>query len=226
MILPDKILRARCHQEGYHLDRRPGDPPLVEPYDPSLVRPASIDMRLGTSFRVSRTDKLMAIDLADVPPPDLISEPVGVEPDGYFVIHPGEFVLASTLETINVPRDLAMYLDGRSSLARLGLLAHITAGYFDPGFSGVGTLEFVNLNKVPIMLRPGQIVCQSRWMKLQAPPENDYSTQYAGLPGRYQGDTEAVGSRHGETPPMGAAPLGWTEYDWRVYHGQIRDPLS
>lgn len=198
----------------------------LEPFDESLIQPASVDLRLGTTFRVARTHKIACIDLAAVPSEDEISEMVEVplykapcpacegsgvgqlivlrdgthacscggagviyDDAGQFIIHPGEFVLGSTLERIRVPIDVVMALEGKSSLARLGLLPHVQAGYFDPGWDGVGTLEMVNLSEVPIILRPGLTICQSRWTRLENPAARPYS-------GRYQGDLAVAGSRY------------------------------
>src|SRR5207237_1118859 len=150
-----------------HQLRRIAEDGALDPFDPSLVRPASIDLRLGNTFRVARSHRVSTVDLIDIPDVDDMTELVTVpyyrewSPThkqytinlaGKFVIHPGEFVLASSLEIITVPRKLAMYLDGRSSLGRLGLAIHVTAGYFDPGFTGRGTFELVNLSRVPIIL--------------------------------------------------------------------------
>lgn len=162
----------------------------VDPFDPALVNPASIDLRLGTGFRRQNTWAVSFIDLGDVPEADLTTELVEVEIGGRFVIHPGEFVLGSTLERLRIPHDLAMSIDGKSSLARLGLMVHITAGYFDPGFEGVGTIEMANLSPVAIVLRPGLPICQSKWIRMEAPPAHPYS-------GRYQGATSVEGSRYG-----------------------------
>jgi dCTP deaminase len=178
MILPDHELR-RIAEAG-----------AVDPYDPEMVQPASIDLRLGTSFRVYDRNSVTAIDLGDPPDGDAIMTEVRVDEGDPFVLHPGEFALGSTWERITVPVDLAMYIDGKSSLGRYALAVHITAGYFDPGFSGVGTLELANFAPVPIVLRPGLPICQSRWMRLASPPDRAYE-------GRYQGDTGAAPSRYG-----------------------------
>jgi dCTP deaminase len=164
-------------------------PSLLDPFEPGNVQPASIDLRLGTSFRVPDSHTYAHIDLDDVPPST--TTPVDVALGAPFVLHPGEFVLGSTVERIHVPNDLAMYLDGKSSLGRIGLAAHVTAGYFDPGFQGIATLELVNLYPVAIVLRPGKLICQSRWMRLEDPTERPYR-------GRYQGDSGAGGSRYGQ----------------------------
>lgn len=159
-------------------------PTLVSPFDPANVQPASIDLRLGSSFRVPER-QLAYIDLEDVP--EVTTNP-HLSPER-FTLHPGEFVLGSTLERITVPNHLTMYIDGKSSLGRLGLAAHVTAGYFDPGWDGIGTLELVNLFPVPIVLRPGRLICQSRWMRLTEPTNSPYC-------GHYDGDDGAEGSRY------------------------------
>jgi dCTP deaminase len=151
------------------------------------------DLKLGTSFRRVRDpgyDQRVSIDLANVPHQDEITRQVDVPMGESFWLKPGEAALGSTLERIFVPHHLAMYLDGKSSLGRLFLAVHITAGYFDPGFTGVGTLEFVNLFNRPLILRPGLPICQARWMTLVRPPRDAYS-------GHYQGDEGATGSRYG-----------------------------
>lgn len=163
-------------------------PYLLDPFEEKNVQPASIDLRLGTSFRVPDRHR-SSVDLNNVPTDT--TTPVDVEIDGPFVLHPGEFALGCTMERISVPPDLAMYIDGKSSLARIGMAAHVTAGYFDPGFDGVGTLELVNLFPVAIILRPGCLICQSRWMTLDEPTERPYR-------GRYQGDDGSAGSKYGK----------------------------
>jgi dCTP deaminase len=169
-------------------------PDLLDPFEAGNVQPASIDLRLGSTFQVPRRD-LTHVDLACVPESTTTQAHVD---DGHstlgadgFVLHPGKGVLAATLERIRVPDDLVMVIDGKSSLGRLFLAAHVTAGYFDPGWDGIGTLELVNLSEVAITLRPGRLICQSRWMRLTAPCKRPYR-------GRYQGAEEAQGSRYGQ----------------------------
>lgn len=177
MILHDAALEDLCMRER-----------LIEPYDPARLQPASIDLTLGSTFRVTRTHRHRFIDLMEGAPEDL-TEPVTVEDE--FVLHPGEFVLGATAEWIKVPDRMVGVLDGKSSLGRLGLLVHVTAGYFDPGFSGVGTLEFVNLLDVPIVLRPGLAICQFRVHLMQDAARVPYR-------GRYQGDMTVAPSRYGQ----------------------------
>ena len=125
----------------------------IDPYDASLVQPSSIDVRMDKFFRVFNNSKYTHIDPKQEMP-DLTSE-VEVPEGEAFVLHPGEFVLASTLEHFTLPADLAGRLEGKSSLGRLGLLTHSTAGFIDPGFSGHITLELSNVANLPITLWPG-----------------------------------------------------------------------
>lgn len=156
----------------------------IDPYDPDAIQPASIDLRLGFKFRVPVDHSVTAIDLADVR-----EETQLVEPKDGFVLHPGEFALGATYERITIPNDMVGRMEGKSSLGRLGLIVHVTAGFFDPGFSGVGTMEFVNLRRVPIVLRPGRRICQFSFARLSGPVETPYK-------GRYQGDEGPTGSRY------------------------------
>ena len=122
----------------------------IDPWDPSLVQPASVDVRLGSSFRVFHNHRTAAIDLRD--PPAALTEPHVIKDDEPFVIHPGEFCLGSTLEYIALPADIVARIEGKSSLGRLGLIVHATAGFCDPGWRGTLTLELNNLTRVPIKL--------------------------------------------------------------------------
>ncbi len=159
----------------------------IDPYDQSLLQPASIDCRLGTTFRVVMAHRHPHVDLAAVPL-DLTEERV-VEDGDYFQLDPGAFVLGRTAEVIRVPTTMVARLEGKSSLGRLGLIIHVTAGFFDPGFEGYGTLEFVNLLQVPILLRPGLPICQFSFYQL-AGEARPYS-------GRYTDGNDATGSRYG-----------------------------
>ncbi|MFL5894406.1 MAG: dCTP deaminase, partial [Thermoleophilaceae bacterium] len=125
----------------------------IEPWDPAMVQPASVDLRLGDSFRVFHNFRTSAIDLRD-PPKDLTEE-VTVGADEPFVIHPGEFCLGRTAEWVELADDLLARVEGKSSIGRLGLIVHATAGFVDPGWKGTLTLEFANLTRVPIKLYAG-----------------------------------------------------------------------
>lgn len=163
----------------------------IDPYDPALIQPASIDVRLDRYFRVFDNHKYPHIDPA-VEQPDL-TRLVEVGADEVFVLHPGEFVLASTLEQITLPTDLASRLEGKSSLGRLGLLTHSTAGFIDPGFSGHVTLELSNMATLPIKLYPGMRIGQLCMFRLSSPSTHPYGAKVYGS--RYQGQRGPTASR-------------------------------
>jgi dCTP deaminase len=164
----------------------------VDPWDPKMVQPASIDLRLGDSFRVFHNHKVTAIDLSA--PPQNLTEEV-VTPDGEaFVIHPGEFCLGRTLEWVKIPDDIVARIEGKSSLGRLGLIVHATAGFCDPGFEGTLTLELNNLTRVPIRLYPGLPIAQLSFMTLDRAAQRPYGSP--GLGSHYQGQRAATESRY------------------------------
>lgn len=186
MLLSDHDLRAEI--EGGRV--------RVDPFEPAMIQPASIDVRLDRWFRVFENHKYPFIDPA-AEQPDLTRE---VTPDGDepFTLHPGEFVLASTFERVSLPDDLAARLEGKSSLGRLGLLTHSTAGFIDPGFTGHITLELSNVATLPILLYPGMKVGQLCFFRLSSPADNPYGQGADGS--RYQG-------QRGPTPSRSA--LNW-----------------
>ena len=155
----------------------------LEPYDPAMVQPSSIDVRLDRFFRVFENHRYPHIDPA-VEQPDLtrLVEPEGDDP---FILHPGEFALGSTYEVVSLPDDIASRLEGKSSLGRLGLLTHSTAGFIDPGFSGHVTLELSNVATLPIKLWPGMKIGQLCLFRLSSPAEHPYGSAVYGS--RYQG---------------------------------------
>jgi dCTP deaminase len=163
----------------------------IEPYDAGLVQPSSIDVRLDRFFRVFNNSRYTHIDPA-LQQDDLTTEvePAGDDP---FVLHPGEFVLGSTLEVITLPDDLAARLEGKSSLGRLGLLTHSTAGFVDPGFSGHITLELSNVANLPITLWPGMKIGQLCMFRLTSPSEHPYGSAVYGS--RYQDQRGPTPSR-------------------------------
>jgi dCTP deaminase len=165
----------------------------VDPWDPALVQPASIDLRLGDSFRVFHNHRVTAIDLRDVP--TNLTEEVKVREDEPFVIHPGEFCLGRTLEWVELPDDVVARVEGKSSLGRLGLIVHATAGFVDPGWKGTLTLELNNLTRVPIKLWPGLAIAQLSVMALDRPAERPYGSPDLGS--HYQGQVAATESRYG-----------------------------
>ena len=178
---------------------------VVDPWDPLMVQPASIDLKLGSSFRVFHNHRIQVIDLAD--PPTGLTEHVEIGDEDPFVIHPGEFVLGRTLEYVEIPDDVVARIEGKSSLGRLGLIVHATAGFVDPGFTGTLTLEITNFNSVPIVLRPGLPIAQLSFMTLDRAAERPYG--HPDLGSHYHGQVEATESRYRTRPP-GPAPTSTT----------------
>lgn len=163
----------------------------ISPYDPGLVQPASLDVRLDRYFRVFVNRRYPCIDPAVQQ--SFLTTAVEVHPEEAFVLHPGEFVLASTLERVTLADDVASRLEGKSSLGRLGLVTHATAGFIDPGFSGHVTLELSNVATLPIKLWPGMRIGQLCFMPLSSPAERPYGSE--GLESRYQGQEGPTASR-------------------------------
>ncbi len=163
----------------------------VEPYTDAMIQPSSIDVRLDRWFRVFENHRYPHID-PSIEQPDLtrLIEPEGDEP---FVLHPGEFVLGSTYEVVTLPDDIAGRLEGKSSLGRLGLLTHSTAGFIDPGFSGHITLELSNVANLPILLYPGMKIGQLCLFRLSSAAEHPYGSEKYGS--RYQGQRGPTPSR-------------------------------
>ncbi len=181
MLLSDRDIRAEI-QAG-----RVG----VDPFEEAMIQPSSVDVRLDKFFRVFENHKYSVID-PSIEQAELTREVV-VEGDEHFILHPGEFVLASTYEVITLPDDIAGRLEGKSSLGRLGLLTHSTAGFIDPGFSGHITLELSNVANLPVKLFPGMKIGQLCLIKLSSPAEHPYgSAIYAS---RYQGQRGPTPSR-------------------------------
>ncbi|MDQ6935240.1 MAG: dCTP deaminase [Actinomycetota bacterium] len=163
----------------------------LEPLDRGMVQPSSVDVRLDRFFRVFENHRYGHIDPAE-DQSDLTREvePAGDEP---FILHPGEFVLGSTYEVVTLPDDIAARLEGKSSLGRLGLLTHSTAGFIDPGFSGHVTLELANVANLPIKLWPGMKIGQLCFFGLSSPAEHPYGSAKYGS--RYQGQRGPTPSR-------------------------------
>jgi dCTP deaminase len=164
---------------------------VLEPYEPAMIQPSSIDVRLDKFFRVFDNHKYAAIDPA-VEQPDL-TRLVEVESGNPFVLHPGEFVLGSTYESVTLPDDIAARLEGKSSLGRLGLLTHSTAGFIDPGFEGNVTLELSNTATLPINLWPGMKIGQLCFFQLSSPAEHPYGSSASGS--RYRGQRGPTASK-------------------------------
>ncbi|WP_214325312.1 dCTP deaminase [Nonomuraea sediminis] len=163
----------------------------LDPFDRDMIQPSSIDVRLDRFFRVFENHRYPHID-PSIEQPDL-TRMVEPEADEPFILHPGEFVLASTYEVVSLPDDLASRLEGKSSLGRLGLLTHSTAGFIDPGFSGHVTLELSNVATLPIKLWPGMKIGQLCVFKLSSPAEHPYGSEKYGS--RYQGQRGPTPSR-------------------------------
>jgi dCTP deaminase len=163
----------------------------IEPFDPSLVQPSSIDVRVDGQFRVFHNSRHAYIDVRE-PMEDLteLVEPSGDDP---FILHPGEFVLGQTLERVTLPDDLVARLEGKSSLGRLGLLIHSTAGFVDAGFSGNLTLELSNVANLPITIYRGMPIGQLSFMRMDGPVEHPYGSGETGS--KYQGQGEPTPSR-------------------------------
>ena len=181
MLLSDRDIRAEVDSGRVRLD----------PYTPELIQPSSIDVRLDRYFRVFENHRYPHIDPA-VEQPDL-TRLVQTEGKDPFVLHPGEFVLASTYEVVSLPDDVAGRLEGKSSLGRLGLLTHSTAGWIDPGFSGHVTLELSNVATLPIKLWPGMKIGQLCLFRTSSPAEHPYGSSVYGS--RYQDQRGPTPSR-------------------------------
>jgi len=164
---------------------------VLEPFAPDMVQPSSVDVRIDRFFRLFDNHKYAVIDPA-LEQPEL-TRLVEVEPEDPFVLHPGEFVLASTYEVVSLAAGIAARLEGKSSLGRLGLLTHSTAGFIDPGFSGHVTLELSNVATLPIKLWPGMKIGQLCFFRLSSPAEHPYGTDRYGS--RYQGQRGPTASR-------------------------------
>ena len=163
----------------------------LDPFDEAMVQPSSVDVRLDRFFRVFENHRYPHIDpSADQPDLTRQVEPAGEEP---FILHPGEFVLGSTYEVVTLPDDVAARLEGKSSLGRLGLLTHSTAGFIDPGFSGHVTLELSNVATLPIKLWPGMKIGQLCFFRLSSPSEHPYGSEKYGS--RYQDQRGPTPSR-------------------------------
>jgi dCTP deaminase len=181
VLLSDRDIRAEVDAGRVGLD----------PFDPAMVQPSSVDVRLDRMFRVFENHRYPHIDPAQEQPElTRMVEPAGEEP---FILHPGEFVLGSSFEAVTLPDDVAARLEGKSSLGRLGLLTHSTAGFIDPGFSGHVTLELSNVATLPIKLWPGMKIGQLCFFRLSSPAEHPYGSEVYGS--RYQGQRGPTPSR-------------------------------
>lgn len=166
----------------------------VEPLGDNAIQPSSIDLRLAPQFRIFRNHTRAFIDVRE----DMsdLTEMVEISDDESFVLHPGEFVLGSTLERVRVPDDLVARIEGKSSLGRLGLLIHSTAGFVDAGWDGQLTLELSNVASLPIRLYPSMKIGQMSFMQMTTAADNPYGSDAVGS--KYQGQQGPVASRYSE----------------------------
>ncbi|MEY3129142.1 MAG: hypothetical protein RL405_462 [Actinomycetota bacterium] len=181
MLMSDRDIRASIEAGQIGL----------EPLDMSLLQPSSFDVRIDRFFRLFDNHKYAYIDPAE--PQEELTRFIEVAPDEPFILHPGEFVLGSTYEFVKLPDNIAARLEGKSSLGRLGLVTHSTAGFVDPGFNGHVTLELSNMATLPIKLWPGMKIGQLCFFQLSSPSETPYgSAKYLN---RYQGQRGPTASR-------------------------------
>jgi dCTP deaminase len=181
MVLSDRTI-ARLIDDGRI---------VIDPYDPSLLQPSSVDVRVDRLFRVFRNNRASFID---VKREQDLTELVEIDDEEPFILHPGEFVLGSTLERVALPDDLVARLEGKSSLGRLGLLIHSTAGFVDPGFDGHVTLELSNVANLPITIYYGMKIGQVSFMRLSEPALAPYGS--GALGSKYQGQRGPTPSRY------------------------------
>ncbi len=190
MILSDRSIREQIDAGRI----------VIEPFDPALVQPSSVDVRISHLFRIFQNHTAGTIDVKqdqrDLT--DLVEMPVGEDGNGDepFMLHPGEFVLGSTLERVAMPDDIVGRVEGKSSLGRLGLLIHSTAGFVDAGFDGHITLELANVASLPITLYPGMKIGQVSFMQMDSPAEAPYGQGAKGS--KYHGQRGPTPSRYFE----------------------------
>ncbi len=179
MVLSDRTIRAEIEAGRIQ----------IEPFDSGLIQPSSIDVRVDNRFRVFHNARYPFIDVRQRM--EELTELVEIEGDAPFILHPGEFVLGQTLERVTLPDDLVARLEGKSSLGRLGLLIHSTAGFVDSGFSGNLTLELSNVANLPITIYHGMPIGQISFMRMDGPVEHPYGSRG----NKYQGQAEPTASR-------------------------------
>ena len=164
----------------------------LSPSEPEMVQPSSVDVRLDRYFRLFDNHKYAVIDPAEHQPE--LTRLVETKPGQPFILHPGEFVLGATFEAVTLPDDVAARLEGKSSLGRLGLLTHSTAGFIDPGFSGHVTLELSNVANLPITIYPAMKIGQLSFVQMSEPAETPYGS--GALGSKYQGQRGPTPSRY------------------------------
>ena len=195
MVLSDRTIRAEIAAGRI----------VVKPIDLDDVQPASIDLHLDSRFLVFANTRQPYIDVRQ--PLDELTEAVEIDAGKPFMLHPGEFALGSTLERIELPDDLVARLEGKSSLGRMGLLIHSTAGFVDPGWQGRLTLELSNVARLPIALYPGMKIGQISFLRLSTPAERLYGSPELGS--KYQGQSGPTASRfHRDFDDAGASDAG------------------
>jgi dCTP deaminase len=182
MVLSDRTIRAEIEAGRISFD----------PFDPKLIQPSSVDVRVDRQFRVFHNARHPYIDVRK--PMEDLTELVEVPGDEPFILHPGEFVLGQTLERVTLPDDVVARLEGKSSLGRLGLLIHSTAGFVDAGFSGNLTLELSNVANLPITIYHGMPIGQMSFMRMDAAVEHAYGSTETRS--KYQGQGEPTASRY------------------------------
>ncbi|MEP6973369.1 MAG: dCTP deaminase [Actinomycetota bacterium] len=181
MILSDRTIREEL--AAGHI--------VIEPFDETCIQPSSIDLHVDREFRVFQNNRYPFIDVKNEQPD--LTELVEVKEGEPFILHPGEFVLGSTLERVALPDDLVARLEGKSSLGRLGLLIHSTAGYVDPGWDGYLTLELSNVANLPITIYPGMKIGQISFFQLSTPADVPYGSK--STRSKYQGQRGPTASR-------------------------------
>jgi len=181
MVLSDKSIKEQIEKGRL----------VISPFNPELVQPSSVDVRLDRVFCTFKRGILGILDTKKAV--DDLMETIEVPPDGSFAVPPREFILGTTLESVTLPDDIVGRLEGRSSLGRLGIVIHSTAGYVDPGFSGQLTLEISNLSPVPVILYPGTRIAQISFLQMSTAAERPYSAE--GMGSKYQGQRGPTPSR-------------------------------
>ena len=182
MVLSDRTIKAEISAGRI----------VIDPYEEGLIQPSSVDVRVDRKFRVFRNSRYPYIDVRQ--PMEDLTELVEIEGQEPFILHPGEFVLGQTLESIALPDDVVARLEGKSSLGRLGLLIHSTAGFIDPGWNGQVTLELSNVSTLPITIYAGMKIGQVSFMQMSEPAEHPYGSGDIGS--KYQDQVGPVPSRY------------------------------
>ena len=189
MVLSDRTIREEIAKGRI----------VIQPLGEGCVQPASVDLHLGRNILVFQNNRVPFVDVRKTN--DRLTEMVTVGDDDPFMLHPGEFVLGSTVERVRLPNDLVARVEGKSSLGRLGLLVHATAGYVDPGWDGHLTMELSNVANLPVRLYYAMKIGQLSFLRLTTPADRPYGTP--ALRSKYQGQTGPTAS------------LGYTDYERR-----------